>query len=90
MNTIQAQVMTLARYYAKQAVKAQWKAQGKRLYSVEVSDLTREARVYLALHPELFDFAAARYQDFIKRSLAQRQRTKAGAALTTFAQKPKC
>jgi hypothetical protein len=74
MNT-QAQVMSLARYYAKQAVKSQWQAQGKRWHYVEASELVREAGVYLALHPELIAFAAARYQDFVKRSLAQRQRT---------------
>ena len=38
-----AQVMTLAEYFAKQAVIAQWKAEGKRQTDIEVSELHQEA-----------------------------------------------
>jgi hypothetical protein len=66
--------MTLARYYAKQAVKAEWKRQGLRPHHIVASQLNQEADAYLAAHPELLDLATARYQDFVKRSLAQRQK----------------
>jgi hypothetical protein len=51
MNT-QAQVMTLARYYAKQAVKAQWRAQGLKPQHIEASTLNQAANVYLSQHQE--------------------------------------
>jgi hypothetical protein len=47
-----AQVMTLARYYAKQAVKAQWLGQGIKLSHVEPSELNRVANAYLSQHRE--------------------------------------
>ena len=47
-----AQVMTLARYYAKQVVKAQWLGQGIKLSHVEASEITRAANVYLSQHRE--------------------------------------
>jgi hypothetical protein len=67
------QVMTLANHLAKQAVKAHWRDQGRKLQLIEVSELVREARTYLTTHPELIDLATERYRDFVKRSLAQRQ-----------------
>ena len=44
--------MTLARYYAKQAVKAEWQRQGIKLAHVEPSELSRAANVYLSQHRE--------------------------------------
>jgi hypothetical protein len=61
-----AQVMTLARYYAKQAVKAQWLGQGIKLVHVEASELSRAANVYLDNHPELIAFATERYRSFVE------------------------
>jgi hypothetical protein len=88
--TEQGLVFSLARYHAKETVKAQYQAKGIRWHCVRVDELAREADAYLALHPELIEFAATRHRDFIKRSLAQRQRTRRSCAtLTTIAQKPK-
>jgi hypothetical protein len=87
---VQAQVFCLARFYARKAVKANWQAQGLKPQQIKVDELMREADVYLDAHPELIDFAATRHRDFIKRSLAQRKRTRRScAALNTLAQKPK-
>jgi hypothetical protein len=61
-----AQVMTLARYYAKQAVKAQWLGQGIKLVHVEANELSRAANVYLGNHPELIAFATERYRSFVE------------------------
>lgn len=61
-----AQVMTLARYYAKQAVKAQWLGQGIKLVHVEANELSRAANVYLSNHPELIAFATERYRSFVE------------------------
>jgi hypothetical protein len=71
-----AQEMTLARYYAKQAVIAQWKAEGKRLRDIEVSELHREARAYLASHPELIEFATERYRYFVESGYLKPPRTR--------------
>jgi hypothetical protein len=66
--------MTLARYYARQAVKAEWRRLGVKPHHIVASELNRQADVYLDQHPELIALATARYQDFVKRSLAQRQK----------------
>jgi hypothetical protein len=54
-----AAVMTLARYYAKQAIKAEWHKQGLRWQYMDGSQLTHEAKVYLNKHHELIDRARA-------------------------------
>jgi hypothetical protein len=63
---------TIARYYALQAVKQQWKDQGKRL--PDFGELRREANDYLDNHPELIEFATERYRDFVKRGLLRPER----------------
>lgn len=49
--------MILARYYAKQAVKAEWRAQGLKPQYIEPCDLAKAARAYLSEHPELIERA---------------------------------
>jgi hypothetical protein len=56
----------LARYYALQAVKQQWKDRGKRL--PEFGELRREANDYLDNHPELIEFATERYRSLVASS----------------------
>jgi hypothetical protein len=68
--------MTLARYYAKQAVKAQWRAAGLKPQDFETSKLTRAADGYLTNHPELITLASERYQDFVKRGLLRPPRNR--------------
>jgi hypothetical protein len=71
---VQAQVMTLARYYAKQAVKAQYQARGIRWVYVEASELMREANDYLDNHPKLIAFATERYKSFVESGRLKPQR----------------
>ena len=59
-------VMTLARYYAKQAVKRELQAQGVKLVHVEASELSRAANDYLDNHPELIAFATERYRYLVE------------------------
>jgi hypothetical protein len=68
--------MTLARYYAREAVKRKLRSQGIKLQRVEAREITVAANQYIDDHPEIIAFASERYQDFVKRSLAQRQRTR--------------
>jgi hypothetical protein len=50
----EAQVITLARYYAKQGIKAELRAQGRRVQDFDNAELVALARVYLDQHrPEL-------------------------------------
>jgi len=42
----------LARYFAKQAVKEQWKRQGLRPHHIVASQLNQEAQVYFDQHRE--------------------------------------
>jgi hypothetical protein len=60
--------MTLARYYAKQAVKAQWLGQGIKLSHVEASEITRAANVHLSQHrEELIERACAAIKTFAQQ-----------------------
>src|SRR6476659_9037943 len=54
---------TIARYYALQAVKQQWKDRGKRL--PDFGELRREARDYLDNHPELIELATESYRSLV-------------------------
>jgi hypothetical protein len=58
--------MTLARYFAKQAVKAQWQREGRYWIYVEASELNRAANAYLTNHPELVALATERYRSFVE------------------------
>ena len=68
--------MTLARYYAKQAVKAQWQRQGIKVHHVKASELFREANAYLDNHPELIAYAAERYRSFVESGHLKPPRTR--------------
>jgi hypothetical protein len=63
---------TIARYYALQAVKQQWKDRGKCL--PDFGELHREARDYLDNHPELIELLP---QSCCKWSIATPEKTKA-------------
>ena len=58
--------MTLARYYAREAIKRELKGQGINLSHVEGCEITRAANQYVEDHPEIIAFATERYQDFVK------------------------
>ena len=60
------QVMTLARYYAREAIKRELRAQGIKLYQVEASEITRAANQYVEDHPELIAFASERYRYLVE------------------------
>ena len=57
---------TLARYYAKQAVKRELQAQGIKLAHVEACEIVRAANQYIDDHPELIAFATERYRYFVE------------------------
>jgi len=57
--------MTLARYYAKQAVKRELQAQGIKLQQIEASEITRAANEYIDDHPEIIAFASERYRSLV-------------------------
>jgi len=46
-------VMTLARWHAREAVKAQSRAQGIKLIHVEAGEISRAANQYVDDHPEV-------------------------------------
>jgi hypothetical protein len=65
---------TIARYYALQAVKQQWKDRGKRL--PDFGELRREANDYLDNHPEVIEFATERYRSFVESGRLPRPRNR--------------
>ena len=53
-----AAVMTMARFYARKEVEANWRSEGRRLRELEPKELHRLAHAYLASHPEIVEKAA--------------------------------
>ena len=70
------QVMTLARYYAQQAIKRELQAQAIKLVHVEASEIARAAIQYIDDHPEIISFATARCEDCVKRGLLKPPRNR--------------
>ena len=62
-------VNTLARWYARQAVKRELYEQGIKLLDVESCEITRAANDYVDNHPEIIAIATARYEDLVKRGI---------------------
>ena len=58
-------VMTLARWYARQAVKRELYAQGIKLAHIEACEITRSANQYVEDHPEIIAFATERYRSLV-------------------------
>ena len=52
-------VMTIARYFAREAVKREMYAQGIKLREVEAGELGRAANRYVEGHPEIIELATA-------------------------------
>jgi hypothetical protein len=73
-------VMTLARWYARQAVKRELYAQGIKLASVEACEITIAANKYIDEHPEIITFATERYRDFVKRGVLRPPRNRRKAS----------
>ena len=56
----QREIVTHARYLARQAVRQRWKEQGRKLYDHSFKELVETADEYLRLRPELIDLARAK------------------------------
>jgi len=61
--------ITIARYYAREAVKRELRNRGIKLQDVEAREITVAANQYIDDHPEIIAFASERYQDCVKRGL---------------------
>ena len=71
-----AAVMTLARWYAKEAIKKELYAQGITVAHVEACEIARAAIQYIDDHPEIIAFATARYEDLVKRGVLKPPRNR--------------
>jgi hypothetical protein len=69
-------LLTLARWLAQKAVKAEWKAKGRQVQYIDAKDLIEAGNVYLVLHqPELMKEAwayAKPYRDRERMRLARK------------------
>jgi hypothetical protein len=57
---------TLARHYARQAVKRELLGQGLKLSHIEPCEITAAANKYIDDHPEIIAFATERYRSFVE------------------------
>jgi hypothetical protein len=71
---------TIARYYARQAVKRELQAQGIKLAHVEACEIVRAANQYIDDHPEIIAFASERYRDLVKRGYLKLPRNRRKAS----------
>jgi len=69
-------VMTIARYFAREAVKRELYSQGIKLREVEAVELSRAANRYVEDHPEIIELATARYWDCVKRGVIKLPRNR--------------
>jgi hypothetical protein len=60
-----ATVMTLARWHARQAVKQELYAQGVKLMNVKSREITLAAIQYVEDHPEIIAFASDQYRSLV-------------------------
>jgi hypothetical protein len=60
-----AAVMTLARWYATQAIKRELYGKGIKLQNVKACEITLAANQYIEDHPELIAFAAEEYRSLV-------------------------
>jgi len=58
-------VNTLARYYARQAVKRELYEQGIKLADVESREISQAANDYIDSRPEIIAFAEERYRSLV-------------------------
>jgi hypothetical protein len=56
---------TLARYYARQAIKRELYGQGIKLCHIEACEITRAANQYIDDHPEIIAFASEEYRSLV-------------------------
>jgi hypothetical protein len=87
--TEQGAFITLARYRAKQRIKEDWLAPGKKLSEITAADVVWWAEAWLGAHPEMLDEA----REMIRQSprlqrLCKNQSKRCGAA--TFAVRISC
>jgi len=68
------QVMTIARWYAREAIKKELRSQNIKLQTVESCEITRAANRYIDDHPELIAFATERYRSFVESGRLKPQR----------------
>ena len=87
--TMNGSVMTLARYYARQAIKRELYGQGIKLASVEASEITRSANQYIEDHPEVIAFATEQYRSLIASGQLRPPKNKSCATVKRFAQRKK-
>ena len=59
-------VMTLARWYAREAIKKELYAQGIKLVHVEACEIAKAAIRYIDDHPEIIAFATERYRYLVE------------------------
>ena len=61
----QGQVIVLARWYAREAVKRELYAQGIKLQRIEAREITIAANRYIEDHPEVMALATERYHSLV-------------------------
>jgi len=59
--------MTIARYYARGAVKRELRSRGIKLVHVEAGEITRAANQYIEDHPQIITFASEQYRSLVAR-----------------------
>lgn len=65
---------TLARHKARQIIRQRYRDAGRKVYSISIAELHRDADEYLNAHPELVAWACAALTSLEQKSKARKSR----------------
>jgi hypothetical protein len=80
-------LITIARYLAKRAVKAEWRAQGRKVQYIQAREITKASNIYLLRHKAELLREAWKHPALVRHRQQQRQRLAQRAVISAIRQK---
>jgi hypothetical protein len=80
-------LITIARYLAKQAVKAEWRAQGRKVQYIETKEITKASNLYLLRQRSELMKQAWKHPVIVRHRQWQGQRLAQRAVIETIRQR---
>jgi hypothetical protein len=87
MRTSMQQLITIARYLARKTVRAEWKAQGRKVQYINIRELTQASDLYLREHKAELMKQAWKHPAVVRHRQQQRQRLAQRAVISAIGQK---
>jgi hypothetical protein len=81
------QLVTIARYLARKAIRAEWKAEGRKVQYIDIRELTQASNFYLREHKAELMKQAWKHPAVIRHRQQQGQRLAQRAVISAIKQK---